>query len=111
MRNLLMSFATYERLLIGARTRAALRAKKAKGKRVGAIPYGYRLAKDGETLRPDETEQTVIRLVKRMREAGETLREIAEELTRRAFATRTGGYWHVQTISNIAQYADVADAV
>ena len=80
-----------------------MRVKKAKGKRVGAIPYGYRLAKDGDTLKPDPTEQTVVRIVKSMRKKGGTLRTIAEELTRRAFATRTGGYWHVQKISNIAR--------
>jgi DNA invertase Pin-like site-specific DNA recombinase len=111
MRHLLSAFSEYERLLIGARTRAALRAKKAKGKRVGAIPYGYRLAEDGDTLKPDETEQTVVRIVKTMRKKGGTLRAIADELTRRAFATRTGGYWHVQTISNIARADDVAEAV
>ncbi len=108
MRNLIMAFASYERALIGARTRAALRVKKAKGKRVGAIPYGYRLAEDGETLKPDPTEQTVVGIVKSMRKKGGSLRAIADELTRRAFATRTGGYWHVQTISNIAR-ADLVE--
>jgi DNA invertase Pin-like site-specific DNA recombinase len=31
----------YERALIRARTRAALQAKRARGERVGAVPYGY----------------------------------------------------------------------
>ena len=101
MRNLINSFAAYERALIGARTKAALAVKKANGKRVGGIPYGLRLAADGETLEPDPAEQTVVRIVKAMRKKGGTLRAIADELTRRALATRTGGYWHVQTISNI----------
>ncbi len=101
MRNLVNAFAQYERALIGARTKAALAVRKAKGKRVGGIPYGFRLAADGETLEPNPTEQTVVRIVKTMRKKGGTLRAIANELTRRALATRTGGYWHVQTISNI----------
>jgi len=106
MRNMINSFAQYERALIGARTRAALAVKKAARKRVGGIPYGMRLAADGESLVPDPTEQTVIRIVKAMRKKGGTLRAIADELTRRAIATRTGGYWHVQTISNILQGGD-----
>ena len=41
MRRIIDAFAEYERLIIGARTKAALRAKKARGERVGGIPYGY----------------------------------------------------------------------
>ena len=41
--------------------------------------------------------------MKSMRKKGGSLRAIADELTQRAFSTRTGGYWHVQTISNIAR--------
>jgi DNA invertase Pin-like site-specific DNA recombinase len=102
MRHLIDCFASYERALIGARTKAALRVKKAKGQRVGAIPYGYRLAKDGQNLEPDPVEQKVVKLVRRLRAKGKSLRAIAETLTRRGFKTRTGGYWHVQTVSNIA---------
>jgi len=41
-------------------TKAALGAKKARGERVGEIPYGYRLATDGVHLEPDQAEQAVI---------------------------------------------------
>jgi len=102
MRNLINAFAEYERMVIGARTRAALRVKKAKGQRVGAIPYGQRLAQDGRRLKPAPRGQEVIRLVKRMRAKGKSLRAIGEALTAKGFETRTGGYWHVQTLSNIA---------
>jgi DNA invertase Pin-like site-specific DNA recombinase len=97
------SFAAYERRLIGARTKAALRVKKSRGERVGAIPYGHRLAKDGQNLEPDPQEQKVVKLVRRLRAKGKSLRYIADTLTRRGFETRTGGYWHVQTVSNIAR--------
>jgi DNA invertase Pin-like site-specific DNA recombinase len=106
LRHLIDCFASYERALIGARTKAALRVKKAKGQRVGAIPYGYRLAEDGTNLERDPGEQTVIRLVKRMRKRGKSLRAIGEALTAKGHETRTGGYWHVQTLSNILR-ADV----
>jgi len=103
MRNLINAFAEYERMVIGARTRAALRVKKAKGLRVGAIPYGQRLGEDGQSLEPDPREQEVIRLVKRLRKQGKSLRAIGEALTVKGHETRTGGYWHVQTLSNILQ--------
>ena len=101
MRNLINSFAAYERALIGARTKAALAVKKANGKRVGGIPYGMRLAADGESLERDAVEREVIGIAKRMRRIGGRLRAIADELTARGYKTRTGGYWHVQTISNL----------
>jgi site-specific DNA recombinase len=51
MRRLIDSFSEYERLIISARTRAALAAKRRRGERVsGIVPFGYRLAADGRTL-------------------------------------------------------------
>src|SRR5580693_3786511 len=50
MRRIIDAFGEYERLLIKARTRAALRAKKARGERYGQVPYGRRLAGDGIRL-------------------------------------------------------------
>jgi len=58
MRRLIDSFAEYERALIAARTRAALGAKRRRGERVsGIIPFGFRLAGDGRTLLPEQSEQ------------------------------------------------------
>jgi len=42
-----MSNAEYERLLIGARTKSALKAKKDRGQRTGHIPFGKRFADAG----------------------------------------------------------------
>ena len=56
MRRIVDAFGEYERLLIKARTRAALLAKKARGERYGQVPYGRRLAGDGIRLEPDPAE-------------------------------------------------------
>ncbi len=40
MRTMLDGAAAYERALIRARTKAALAAKRARGERAGAVPYG-----------------------------------------------------------------------
>ena len=85
MRHLIDCFAAYERALIGARTKAALRVKKARGQRVGAIPLGYRLSGDGTMLEPDPREQKAIALVHELRGEGLSLREIDKEPLSRAW--------------------------
>jgi site-specific DNA recombinase len=109
MRRMIDAFAEYERLIIGARTKAALQSKKTRGERVGSIPYGYRLAADGVHLDEDPTEQEVLRLVRLLRDGGATYRSIAQELASRGYSSRTGSKWHPQTIKNIAE-ADYGQA-
>jgi site-specific DNA recombinase len=109
MRRMIDAFAEYERLIIGARTKAALQSKKTRGERVGSIPYGYRLAADGVHLDEDPTEQEVLRLVRLLRDGGATYRAIAQELASRGYSSRTGSKWHPQTIKNIAE-ADYGQA-
>lgn len=83
-------------------TRRALADKKTRGERTGSVPYGYRLAADGKRLEPDETEQEIVRIVRTLREGGETYRAIAAELTARGLSPR-GKKWGAQTIKNIAE--------
>ncbi len=105
MRRMVDAFAEYERLIIGARTKAALAVKRAKGERVGGVPYGYRLAADGTNLEPDELEQRTVALVLRYRGEGLTLRAIGERLTARGILPRSGKAWHPQTVARIAEAA------
>lgn len=98
MRRIVDAFAEYERALIRARTRAALAAKKARGERVGSVPYGYRLAADGVHLEPEPAEQEALALIRRYRELGLSLREIGERLEARGILPRSGKRWHPQTI-------------
>lgn len=102
MRRMVDAFAEYERLLIGARTSAALQAKKAKGQRVGSIPYGYRLAGNGTDLEADEAEQAVVTEAKRMKDAGLSLRGIAAELAKRGFMARSGKAFQATQIARMA---------
>jgi len=111
LRNLIHAFAAYERALVGARTRAALRVKKAHRERVGAIAFGYRVsAEDPGALEPDPDEQEVIRVVHELREDGLSLRAIDEALRERGHLPRGGERWHVQTLSNILRTEAVAAA-
>lgn len=90
MRTILDAAASYERALIRARTSAALAAKRARGERVGAVPYGYQLGPDGKTLEPDPVEQEAIAELRSLRDAGLSYREIRREATSRSILSRNG---------------------
>lgn len=98
MRRLIDAFAEYERAVIGARTKAALGVKRARGERVGGVPYGYRLGADGVALVTEPDEQAVIAEARRLRAAGLSLRGVAGELDRRGFRSRTGRAFDAQQV-------------
>lgn len=104
MRRMVDAFAEYERLIIIARTKSALAAKKRKGERTGGIPYGKRLADNGVNLIPDEKEQEAIQLIKRLNANGLSLRNIAGRLEKAGHLPR-GNSWHPQTVANILKEA------
>lgn len=103
MRRMVDAFAEYERLLIAARTKAALAVKRARGERTGDVPYGWRLAGDGRQLEVNPEEQEVIRLVQAYRAEGLTLRAVAERLRMHGILPRSGRGWHPQTVARIAE--------
>ena len=105
MRTMVDAFAQYERALIGARTKAAMAVKKAKGERVGAIPYGYQLAADGVQLVPHEGEQAVVAVIRELGAAGLSLRAIAGELEARALLPRSGGRWYATQVARVLEAA------
>lgn len=85
-------------------TRRGLATKKARGERVGSIPYGFR--DEGGQLVPNEIEQDILRLSLQWRSQGDSLRTIAEKLTERGFKSR-GQSWNPQTIKNIVVAASL----
>ena len=99
--NVLLSVAQWEREAIGERTRDALQHKISKGERCGKVRFGYELAADGKTLVAVPSEQEAIALMKELRAAGETLRDIADELNRRGIHTKEGKGWKHTTVSGI----------
>jgi DNA invertase Pin-like site-specific DNA recombinase len=88
--NVLASVAQWERETIGERTAAAMGHMRAKGERVGAVPYGYRLGADGRRLEPVAAEQAVIAQAHELRTAGLSLRQVCGQLAARGHLSRTG---------------------
>ncbi len=104
---MLAAVAEMERNMIRERTAAALAHLKAQGKRVGTIPFGYRLAGDvdGKTLEEDAVEQEALGILRELKTAGFSLREIAAELNRQGFTTRRGSAWRFQYVANLLKAA------
>ena len=93
LRGIMDLFAHYEALVISTRTKAALSRKKARGERVGHVPYGQRLREDKKLeAHPDEA-----KILKEMytmrRHKGMTFRVIANELNEKGYRNRDGGIW------------------
>ena len=90
------AFAELERNLISERTAAALAHKKAHLAPYASTPFGF--DRQGDRLLENALEQEALLLIQAWREAGWSLRRIAQELTRRGIPTKKGGLWYAGTI-------------
>lgn len=97
--NIMVSVSQWEREAIGERTRDAMRHKRAKGERVGTVPFGYRLAADGVNLEADGLEQGILLGISDLSSKGLTTRHIAAELNRHGLTTRRGTAWRFQYVA------------
>jgi len=103
--NIMGAVSQWEREAIAERTRDALQSKKAKGERVGTVPFGFTVARDGVRLLADDCEQAVLALARDLRAAGESLRAIARHLNRKGMTTRSGSAWRHEYVRNILRAA------
>jgi site-specific DNA recombinase len=101
---MLAVLAEFERDQISERTITAMQFKKAKGERVGSIPYGYSLAVDGIDLIENKQEQAALVMIHKLNSKGLSLRNIASRLEKAGYIPR-GKAWHPQTIKNILEAA------
>ncbi len=110
--NVLMSVAQWEREAIVERTRDAVRHKRSKGERLGTVPYGYRLADDGRTLAPVESELSALALMRELAADGMPYRGIAAELESRSIPTKSGSArWdHTTVMKLVARSVNTAAA-
>jgi DNA invertase Pin-like site-specific DNA recombinase len=105
MRVMTVGFAGFERLLIKSRTKAALQAMKRDGKRVGHIPFGFKLAQDGIYLEESAEEQDILRQMNELRADGLSIRDIARALNERKAFNRGQSKWNHASVHRILKMA------
>ena len=109
--NIMVSVSQWEREAIGERTRDAMGHKRAKGERIGTVPFGYRVAGDGVRLEAEAHEQTILAHIRALKAAGCTQRAIASELNRQGFTTRKGTAWQHQYVAAVLRTARARPAL
>ena len=107
--HILAAVAEHEREMIADRTKAALRAAKARGIRLGRngadrLAPAYR----AEAL---ERARQLAPLLAELKSAGMSARQMAAQLTARDIPTLTGARWHAQTVIRMLDRAGVPEPV
>lgn len=97
--NVMVSVSQWEREAIGERTRDAMSHKRAKGERVGTVPFGYQVAADGVQLEADVREQGLLARMQGLQAAGWTTRRIAAALNADGLQTRRATPWRFQYVA------------
>ena len=83
---IMMVLAEWEREMIGERTKAALRAARARGTQLG---------------RPSNVDADTLRLIRVLRDSGKSYQGIADALTREGVPTAQGGQWRASTVRKL----------
>jgi hypothetical protein len=78
-----------------------LRHKRSQGQRVGNIAFGFQLAPDGEHLEPSPAEQAALDEIRMLRGQGHSMRRIAALLNHRAYQTRRGTPWRLESVARV----------
>src|SRR6266550_4492696 len=104
MLHLYAALAEKERVLISARTKAALAAKKAAGAKLGNPRAAETIGRAHDAARAvaDQFAANVLPIVREIPASGlTTLRDIAGALNARGIRTARGGAWHSSTVRNL----------
>jgi len=110
-RAIVTSISKWERGIIGERTREALGHKRQNGERIGAIPYGFKLAGDGTHLMPVPAERKVLKRISRERRRGMSYDLIADGLNADRIRTKRKRRWYAATVRSVWLTARRREAV
>ena len=102
--HILAAVAEHERLMISARTKAALAAAKANGKKLGGpkLPVATKLGNAANAAAADRFAANVVPIIREIKATGVTsLRAVAAALTARGIATARGGEWNAAQVANV----------
>ena len=98
---MLAVLAEFEREQIGERTRMALAHKKASGDVYAATPFGFEAI--AGRLVEVKRESAIVADILRMREAGASLADIANNLNAKGIEGKRGGNWFPSTVRYLIQ--------
>lgn len=93
---MMAGFAEFERNVIGERTRAVLRHKRAKRQVYSPTPLGFR--REGKDLVEDDVEQQTLSRIRVLHGEGHSLNAIARQLNAEGVPTKRGATWHASTV-------------
>jgi DNA invertase Pin-like site-specific DNA recombinase len=97
MLHIYAALAEKERAMISRRTKDALAAKKAQGKKLGGLNAGGIRKRDEALQRAEQLRPIFAEL------AGLSTRKIAAELNARGVETPAGGRWHAVTVKRVLE--------
>ena len=101
MLTVLAAAAQMERKRITERCNEGRRARKAEGKRIGEVPFGFDLEPDTNKLIENSQEQTTIELMRTLNSNGGSFRSIAAELNSQGILTKKGRLWTHKQVANV----------
>ena len=83
----------------------ALAYKRRNGERIGTIPYGFTLGKDGKGLVEVPKQQKVLVQIAEERADGKSYERIADDLNADRIRTQSGGRWYPATVRSVLMKA------
>ena len=69
------------------------------------VPFGFRMAGDGRSLEEEPAEQDILTRIHELKAAGNTTRQIADELNRQGYVTRRGTAWRFEYVAKVLRTA------
>ena len=96
--------AELEKNLIKERCNSGRAARKAEGRRIGGVPFGWSCDKEG-ILFENPAEQATFSEIMDLRAKGFKLQQIADELNRKGLTNRSGAAWNPANIHNLIKKA------
>lgn len=95
------ALAEQERDFISARTKAALQAAKARGVKLGGMRDATMKRNEAAKAKADRFAASVLPLVQKLRDAGETLQAIADALNDAGKPSPRGGQWTATSVKRV----------
>lgn len=100
MLHIYAAMAEQERDFISARTKAALAAVKAKGKKLGGARPEHNAKNRAMKKLTDDYTKKVIKFIEPMIKQNKSYHYIAKTLTENSVQTKTGGAWYASSVRN-----------